>query len=101
MGGSGALYLMVRLPAPNQQSVQGEDAGNGNDRGASDDVVDDEAVVEWLAREHGVCVIPGTACGLRGYVRVCFANLPPAQCEEAARRLERGLAALPQSSLYS
>ena len=107
MGGSGALYLMVRLPAPNQQSERGEDAGkNGNeDRGAGGDdelvVVDDEAVVEWLAREHGVCVIPGTACGLRGYVRVCFANLPPAQCEEAARRLERGLAALPQSSLYS
>ena len=40
-------------------------------------VVDDEAVVEWLAKEHGVCVIPGTACGTPGQVRVCFANLPP------------------------
>lgn len=55
-GGTGALYLMVELP------TVGEPAGPA----------DDMAVVEWLAREHGVCVIPGTACGLPGSVRVCF-----------------------------
>jgi|MDSY01.2.fsa_nt_gb aspartate/methionine/tyrosine aminotransferase len=65
-------------------------------------VVDDEAVVEWLAKEHGVCVIPGTACGTPGQVRVCFANLPPAQCAEAAARLEAGLSALTTASpLYA
>ena len=83
LGGTGALYLMVRLP-PRAGSSDGEP-------------VDDEAVVEWLAREHGVCVIPGAACGAPGSIRVCFANLPPEQCAEAAQRLEKGLQELVKS----
>ncbi len=27
---------------------------------------DDEAVVQWLIREHSVCLIPGSACGAPG-----------------------------------
>ena len=52
---------------------------------------DDEAVVEWLVREHGVCVIPGSACGAAGYIRAAYANLQPEACTEAGRRLKRGL----------
>jgi hypothetical protein len=39
-------------------------------------LVDDALLVERLAREFGVCVIPGSACGAPGCIRVCYANLP-------------------------
>lgn len=45
----------------------------------------------WLIREHGVCVIPGSACGAPGWVRVAYANLSAEQCEMAAARLKAGL----------
>jgi aspartate/methionine/tyrosine aminotransferase len=48
-------------------------------------------VIEWLIQEHGVCIIPGSACGAPGYVRVAFANLQPAECKVAAGRLKAGL----------
>jgi aspartate/methionine/tyrosine aminotransferase len=51
----------------------------------------DEDVVAWLIREHGVCVIPGSACGAPGWIRVAYANLSPQQCEVAAARLKAGL----------
>jgi len=80
-GGTGALYLMVELPS--------------NHSGTGDtEAVDDMKVVEWLARQHGVCVIPGTACGLKGSIRVCFANLQPEPMRQAAERLEAGLTEL-------
>ena len=54
---------------------------------------DDEAVVEWLVREHGVCVIPGSACGAAGYIRAAYANLQPEACREAGAAPEAGPAA--------
>lgn len=66
----GAIYLWARLPEGCQ---------------------DDEAVVEWLVRKHKVCLIPGTACGCPGHVRVAFANLKEEDCREAAGRLKAGL----------
>ena len=51
------------------------------------DARDDEAIVEWLVERHGVAVIPGTAHGLPGTVRVCFANLDGDACEDAYERL--------------
>ena len=72
-GGSGAIYLFVRLPAA-----------------AADDV----AAVRYLVEEHGVCLIPGSACGLPGHVRVCYANLPLERSREAAKRLRNGLTEL-------
>ena len=51
----------------------------------------DEQVVEWLVKEHGVCVIPGSSCGVPGYVRVAFANLEESACLKAADRLHQGL----------
>jgi aspartate/methionine/tyrosine aminotransferase len=68
MGGSGAMYVMAKLP-----------------------VEDDQAVAKQLVRDYGVAVIPGSFCGYPGWIRVCYANLPPDKCLQAAARLEEGL----------
>jgi len=77
LGGSGAIYYMVILPRKRDGSL-----------------MDDVAVVEWLAGVHKVCVIPGSACGLKGHLRVCYSNLTDDTCIEAAARLRLGLEAL-------
>jgi aspartate/methionine/tyrosine aminotransferase len=62
---------------------------------------DDWRVVRWMAAAHRVAVVPGSACGTPGHVRVAFAKPAPGpEFEEAARRLgaacrvlvERGVA---------
>lgn len=72
VGGEGAIYLWARLPP--QPGCQ-----------------DDRAVVEWLVAQAGVCVIPGSACGMPGHIRCSFANLPPAKFPIAVERLRAGL----------
>lgn len=83
VGGS-ALYFWAKLP-----------------KGCEDD----EAVVEWLIKKHGVCVIPGSSCGalgpfiiqneekllFLGHIRISFANQRFEQCKEACSRLKKGL----------
>lgn len=111
VGGEGAIYYWARLPAPSvaaagngkKSGSAGSEAaaGGGGAVGSSSSSSDaaaaaalaagDEAVVEWLIQEHGVCIIPGSACGAPGYVRVAFANLTPEQCSVAAGRLKAGL----------
>ncbi|KAI8474220.1 MAG: pyridoxal phosphate-dependent transferase [Monoraphidium minutum] len=73
-GGEGGIYFFARLPLGFEER--------------------DEDAVRWLVAEHGVCVVPGSACGAPGWLRVAFANLPPAPCAAAAARLGAGLAAL-------
>ena len=51
----------------------------------------DAAVVRWLTEAHGVCLIPGSACGMPGHVRVCYANLALDRTRDAAARLRRGV----------
>jgi len=77
MGGSGAMYVMAELPVS-----------------SSGDVVDDVQVARELVRDYGVAVIPGTFCGFPGWIRVCYANLPPEKCQQAAARLRTGIQAL-------
>jgi katanin p60 ATPase-containing subunit A1 len=102
VGGEGAIYFWARLPAlPNGGAAAAAAAAADGAGAASLPAADaaaaaalaagDEAVVEWLIREHGVCVIPGSACGAPGHVRVAFANLQPDQCALAAGRLKAGL----------
>ena len=69
IGGSGAMYVMGKLP-----------------------LQDDEQVARKLVRDYGVAVIPGSFCGFPGWIRVCYANLPPQECERAAERLKKGIA---------
>ena len=69
MGGSGAMYVMGKLK-------YGTDV---------------QEIARCLVRDYGVAVIPGSFCGFPGWIRVCYANLPPEKCLEAAARLDRGL----------
>ncbi|KAG2729199.1 hypothetical protein I3760_01G237700 [Carya illinoinensis] len=69
-GGEGAIYLWAKLP---------------------EKYVDDFKVVRWLAHRHGVVVIPGSACGCPGNVRISFGGLVESDCKAAAGRLSRGL----------
>ncbi|XP_068647438.1 aromatic aminotransferase ISS1-like [Aristolochia californica] len=69
-GGEGAIYLWARLP---------------------EKYSDDFEVVRWLVKRHGVVVIPGSASGGSGYIRISFGGLKEADCEVAAGRLRKGL----------
>ncbi|XP_047958264.1 aromatic aminotransferase ISS1 [Salvia hispanica] len=69
-GGEGAIYLWAKLP---------------------DKYQDDFAVISWLAKKHGVALIPGSSSGCPGYVRISFGGLVEEQCEEASKRLKKGL----------
>jgi aspartate/methionine/tyrosine aminotransferase len=70
MGGSGAMYVMGKLPTQNNN---------------------DQEVARSLVKDYGVAVIPGTFCGSPGWIRVCYSNLAPEQCVEAAGRLAIGI----------
>ncbi|CAK9174656.1 unnamed protein product [Ilex paraguariensis] len=69
-GGEGAIYFWAKLP---------------------DKYVDDFGVVRWLAHKHGVVIIPGSACGCPGHVRISFGGLMEDDCRAAAGRLKKGL----------
>ena len=45
-------------------------------------------------KDYGVAVIPGSFCGLPGWFRVCYGNLPPDKCIAAAGRLAKGIEAI-------
>lgn len=79
-GGEGALYFWAKLPEANP---------------------DDEAVVEWLVKKHGVCLIPGSSCGAPGYVRISFGNQPYEVCKRAAENLKKGLEELVETKTSS
>ncbi|KAL7538983.1 hypothetical protein ACHAXR_008924 [Thalassiosira sp. AJA248-18] len=69
IGGDGAMYVMGKLP----------------------DGTDDQKFASSLVEHYGVAVIPGSFCGLPGWIRVCYSNLPPEDCEIAASRLKKGI----------
>jgi aromatic aminotransferase len=77
MGGSGAMYIMAKLP---------------------EGYNDDQEFSRVLVKTYGVAVIPGTFCGFPGWIRVCYSNLPPEKCIEAANRLRQGILGLFGSS---
>lgn len=69
IGGSGAMYCMAKLPP---------------------DVCDMD-LAEKLVERYGIAIIPGKFCGLPGWIRVCYSNLPTEECKVAAARLKKGL----------
>lgn len=88
LGGSGAMYVMGQLPTIGRDN---DDDGDDNNNNNIHRAVDDVWVANALVRDYGVAVIPGSFCGYPGWIRVCYANLPPALCLPAAERLGRGL----------
>ncbi|XP_061338541.1 aromatic aminotransferase ISS1 isoform X2 [Gastrolobium bilobum] len=78
-GGEGAIYLWAKLP-------------DGN-------AYNDFEVVHWLANRHGVAVIPGSACGCPGNLRISFGGLTENDCRAAAERLKNGLQELVRDGL--
>ena len=56
-----------------------------------DGVADDVALAEWLLERAGVAVVPGSAFGAPGHVRISFATGMD-QLREALDRIERALA---------
>lgn len=68
-GGEGAIYLWAKLPEL---------------------YVDDFEVVRWLARKHRVVIIPGSASGCPGHVRISFGGLLEDDCRLASARLRKG-----------
>ncbi|KAK7255307.1 hypothetical protein RIF29_28714 [Crotalaria pallida] len=78
-GGEGAIYLYAKLPE-----------GRG---------YDDFEVVHWLAHRHGIAVIPGSACGSSGNLRISFGGLTESDCKAAAERLKNGLEELVRDGL--
>lgn len=74
-GGEGAIYLWAQLPKDK----------------ATNEVADDVAVVRWLVKRHGVSVIPGSASGGAGFIRISYGGLTQEKCHIAAARLNKGL----------
>ncbi len=56
-------------------------------------LTDDVAVCEWLLEEAGVALVPGTAFGAPGHVRISYA-VDQATLEEAVRRIAEAVAPL-------
>ncbi|KAL8138554.1 hypothetical protein V2J09_004555 [Rumex salicifolius] len=77
-GGEGAIYLWAKLP---------------------DEYKDDFKVVYWLAHKHKVVIIPGSASGCPGHVRVSFGGLNEIDTGFAAERLKTGLEELVRDGL--
>lgn len=69
-GGEGSIYLWAKLP---------------------DKYSDDFEVVRWLAKKHGIVIIPGSSSGCRGFVRISFGGLKEEDCRIASDRLRKGL----------
>jgi aspartate/methionine/tyrosine aminotransferase len=84
IGGNGAMYYMAQLPY--STSIANNDNNVVNTAVASD--ID---VAERLIQQYGIAIIPGTFCGAPGWIRICYANLSPDQCQIAAQRLQYGL----------
>jgi len=74
VGGQGAIYLLAKLPEKYMNS--------------------DVEVVKWLANRHKVALIPGSSCGMPGWVRVAYANMLDEDIQIAAKRLKAGVEAL-------
>lgn len=84
-GGEGAIYLFARLPNKSK-----DDSSKSKKQRSPKDW----NLAERLVLEHRIAVIPGSSCGMPDWIRVCYANLPKEQCEDAAKRLQEGLSAI-------
>lgn len=85
MGGSGSMYVMAQLPSTLSLTLDDDE---------NKDEAIDLIVGRRMVRDYGISIIPGSFCGFDGWIRVCYANLPPQQCRVAAKRLRDGIASI-------
>ena len=85
------MYVMGKLPDGLDLSSIDNDNGD-NDTDDEDELSSiDVKFCRLLIKYYGVAVIPGSFCGLPGWIRICYANLPPAKTKVAAKRLKKGI----------
>ena len=56
--------------------------------------VEEEEAIRILAKRHGLLVLPGSAFGLAGTLRLSYGKVAEEQAETAAARLARGVSEL-------
>eukprot|EP01036_Dinobryon_divergens_P044897 gene44897-59924_t len=102
-GGSGAIYLWVKLPSLVTKLSPGLQEWLLSNPLYAEAIREgvlppppslDQAVTDWLGLCWGVLLIPGSSCGMPGHIRACYANLPYEKTLEACERLRKGLGAL-------
>ena len=97
IGGSGSMYVMGKLPEDlSCLSLQEgeEEEYNANDSDNKEDETNEPIDVVFcrrLMKDYGIAIIPGSFCGKPGWIRVCYANLPPDRTKIAAERLRKGI----------
>ena len=62
MGGSGAMYVMARLPQQNKEE----------EKDYNSFIPDDLEICRQLVEHYGIAIIPGSYCGFPGWIRVCY-----------------------------
>jgi len=97
IGGSGSMYVMGKLP----KDLTIVDTNESGGRDGDDTTVEnndsnvneptDVLFCRTLVRDYGIAIIPGSFCGFPGWIRVCYANLPPEKTKKAAERLRKGI----------
>ena len=82
IGGSGSMYVMGKLP---------DNLSLSNDGDGDEDEPIDVLFCRLLVKEYGIAIIPGSFCGSEGWIRICYANLPPGKTKLASERLRQGI----------
>ena len=97
IGGSGSMYVMAKLPSLLSSSssssaiLTNDDNDDDEESTTTAHVMDDVEICRLLVQRYGIAIIPGTFCGFKGWIRVCYANLHPNITKVAAKRLKHGL----------
>ena len=82
IGGTGSMYVMGKLP---------DNLSLSNDGEGDEDEPIDVLFCRLLVKEYGIAIIPGSFCGSEGWIRICYANLPPERTKVASERLRQGI----------
>ena len=85
------MYVMGKLPDGLDLSSIDNDYGENDIDEEDESSSIDVKFCRLLIKYYGVAVIPGSFCGLPGWIRICYANLPPAKTKVAAKRLKKGI----------
>lgn len=85
IGGTGSMYVMGKLPDHLATILSTDDDEEEEPQPV------DVAFCKRLVRDYGIAIIPGSFCGTPGWIRICYANLPPGQTKVAAERLRKGI----------